>query len=57
MKKNLYLVQKPVSLTCRWLPTGDPTTPLACVWTKSNTAQPASIASSPDESGRMHLCA
>jgi hypothetical protein len=57
MKNNLYLVQKTVSLTCNWVPTGDPKMPLACVWTSAKTPQADSTAFSTDETGRMHLCA
>jgi len=57
MNNKLHLVQKAVFVTCSWVPTGDPRMPLACVWTRSKTAQTASTASSPDETGRMHLCA
>jgi hypothetical protein len=57
MKNTLYLVQNPVFLTCKWAPAGNPKMPLTCVWTGSKPAQAPSTASSPDESGRIHLCA
>ena len=57
MKNKLHLVQKTVSLTCRWVLTGDPKMPLACAWTGSTPAQTVSTASSSDEAGRVHLCA
>ena len=57
MTNKLHLVQKPVSLTCYWVPTGDPRMPLASVWTVSKIQQAVSTASSTDEAGRMHLCA
>ena len=57
MTNNLYLVQRTVSLTCNWAPSGDPRMPLACVWTASKAPQAVSVASSTEETGRMHLCA
>ena len=57
MINKLYLVQKTVSLTCRWVPTGNPKMPLACVWAGSTIAQAVSTASPTDEAARVHLCA
>jgi hypothetical protein len=57
MKNKLHLVQKPVFLTCNWVPTGDPKMPLTCVWTGSKPAQAVSPAPSTDEAERLHLCA
>jgi len=57
MKNKLHLVQKTVSLTCYWAPTGDPKMPFTCTWVGSKIAQSVSSATSAEESGRMHLCA
>jgi hypothetical protein len=57
MINKLHLVQNTVSLTCTWVPTGDPRMPLACVWTESKAFQANPDAFSTDEAGRMHLCA
>ena len=57
MKTKLYLFQRAGRLACRWIPTGDPRMPLACIWTGSKAAQAAPDASSTEEAGRMHLCA
>jgi hypothetical protein len=54
---KLFLIQKASRLACRWVATGDPKTPLACVWTAPKAPAVAATASSPDESGRIHLCA
>lgn len=56
MKKNLYLVQKPVRLTCSWVVTGDDKKPLVCVWGASAAASVAAVTVSSEEV-RMHLCA
>lgn len=40
MIKKLHLVQKTVSLTCTWVPTGNPRMPMVCVWTESKATQP-----------------
>ena len=56
MKKNLYLVQKPVRLTCAWVPTGDAKKPLVCVWGTSATHSVAAVTVNSEEV-RMHLCA
>jgi hypothetical protein len=53
MTNKLHLIQNPVFLTCQWALTGDPTMPLACVWTASKHFQSASTASSTDETKRM----
>ena len=57
MINKLFLIQKTGRLACNWVATGDPKTPLACVWTASKTPTNATSASSTDEIGRMHLCA
>lgn len=57
MITKLHLVQKTVSLTCNWVPTGEARNPLICVWTGSKIAEDANSASSTDNAGRMHLCA
>jgi hypothetical protein len=61
MMNKLHLIRKTVRLNCTWVPTGDPKTPLACVWTETRAAQAAPAASSVDEAGhgagRIHLCA
>jgi hypothetical protein len=57
MMNKLYLIQRTGRLTCNWVLTGDPKTPLACIWTGSKAPQAASNASSTEETGRIHLCA
>jgi hypothetical protein len=57
MKKRLYLVRTTAVLTCMWVSTDDPKTPLACVWTGSTSPQAVSTASFTDEAERVHLCA
>lgn len=57
MKNKLHLVQNSVFLACKWVPTGDPKMPLACVWAGSNTPRAGSTASSSDEGGRLPQCA
>jgi hypothetical protein len=46
-------------MTCAWVPTGNPRTPLACVWKDAESSLTASkVESSPtDEAGGIHLCA
>jgi hypothetical protein len=56
MINKLHLVRNAVSLTCHWVPTGDPRMPLARVWT-AKVQQSTKTASSADKTGRMHLCA
>ena len=57
MLNKLHLVQRSGRLTCNWVLTGDPKTPLVCVWTGSKAPQAVFTASSTDETGRIHLCA
>jgi hypothetical protein len=57
MNNKLHLVPNPVSLACRWMPTGDPRMPLACVWIEAKAPQTPKTASSTNAPGRMHLCA
>ncbi len=57
MMNKLFLTQKTGRLIRKWVPTGDPKTPLACVWVVSKAPTDAATASSTDETGRMHLCA
>ena len=56
MKKNLYLVQKPVRLTCSWVTTGNDRKHLICVWTTSASAS-VEAADATSKEARMHLCA
>lgn len=53
---KLFLIQRTGRLACKWVATGDPKTPLACVWTGSKAPTNTATASS-KETGRMHLCA
>jgi hypothetical protein len=57
MMNNVFFMQRTGRLTCKWVQTGDPKMPLACVWTGSKTAQTASVAPSADENGRLPWCA
>jgi len=57
MMNKLFLIQKTGRLACKWVATGDPKTPLACVWAASKAPSVAATASSTDETGRIHLCA
>jgi hypothetical protein len=61
MMNQIYLIRKPVRLTCKWVPSGNPKMPLACVWTEHQPAQAAPVGSSLEEAGhelgRMRLCA
>jgi hypothetical protein len=57
MNNKLQLIRKVTRLTCTWVPTGDATRPLVCMWVGSKPAQAVSTASSTDEAERMHLCA
>lgn len=54
---RLFLIQKQGRLACKWVATGDPKMPLACVWATSKAPALIATASSTDETGRMHLCA
>lgn len=55
MKKNLYLVRKPVCLACSWVATGDNRKPLMCVW---GTVASASVATAETNSKeeRIPMC-
>ena len=57
MMNKLFLIQKTGRLACKWIATGDPKTPLACVWRAPKGPTVAATASSTDETGRIHLCA
>ena len=57
MINKLFLIQKTGRLACNWVATGDPKTPLTCVWTASKAPTSVPTASSTDETERMHLCA
>jgi hypothetical protein len=57
MKIKLHLIRNAVRLKCKWVATGDAKRPLACVWVASKTPESVFIASSTDETGRMHVCA
>jgi len=57
MMNKLFLIQKTARLGCKWIATGDPKTPLACVWRAPKGPTVAATASSTDETGRIHLCA
>lgn len=57
MMNKLFLIQRTSRLACKWVATGDPKKPLACIWTALNAPTVAATASSTDETGRIHLCA
>jgi hypothetical protein len=57
MMNKLFLIQKTGRLACKWVVTGDPKTPLLCVWTASKAPAVIATASAADETGRCHLCA
>ena len=54
---KLFFLHAKNRLACKWISTGDPKTPLACLWTVSKTPASASAASSTHETGRMYRCA
>lgn len=57
MMNKLFLLQRTGRLTCRWVLTGDPRIPLACVWAGSKTPQSASTLPSTENTEGMNLCA
>jgi hypothetical protein len=59
MKNSLLTTSKIGRLTCTWVATGDPGTPLACVWTDAESPLAASKAEPfpTDEAGGLRLCA
>ena len=59
MNNILLTTRKTGRITCNWVPTGDPRTPLACVWTDAEPSLATSTAefSSTDEAGGLRLCA
>jgi hypothetical protein len=56
---NILTLKKAGQLTCTWVRTGDPKTPLACVWAdgKGRSAKEASSSSANERSGRVLRCA
>lgn len=57
MMNHVFLMQRAGRLTCKWVDTGDPKMPLACIWAGSKTAQPATNVPSADDNGRLTRCA
>jgi hypothetical protein len=58
MNNNILTLQKPFRLTYFWVRTGNPRSPLACVWVGTNARSTCKEASSSnDELGGMLLCA
>jgi hypothetical protein len=59
MNDILLTIRKTGRMTCAWVPTGNPRTPLACVWKEvESSLAVATVQSSPtDEAGGMRLCA
>jgi hypothetical protein len=49
MNTKLFIVEKPARLTCIWVPTGDPRTPLVRQW--------MSTPSLDDQEGGLRWCA
>ena len=61
MTNKILTLRKAGRLTCTWVPTGNPRTPLACVWidtagTSARTSSPEAVSSNAN-SGRLPLCA
>jgi hypothetical protein len=57
MTNNILALKKAGHLTCTWIATGDPRTPLACVWAQPKGRSSAKEALSPnDDSGRVLCC-
>ena len=54
---SVFFMQRAGRLTCNWVQTGDPKNPLACVWARSKTTQPALNVPSADDNGRLNWCA
>ena len=57
MTDKLYLIRPTGRLNCKWVLTGDPRLPLACIWSEPRNAQPVTATSSRDETGGIHQCA
>jgi hypothetical protein len=59
MNNILLTIRKTGRMTCAWVPTGNPRTPLACVWkdTESSLAVSTVQSAPTDEAGGMRLCA
>jgi hypothetical protein len=59
MNNILLMTRKTARMTCAWVPTGDPRTPLACVWTDPDSSLATSTAefSPTDDAGGLRLCA
>jgi hypothetical protein len=57
VKNQLYMISKPVRLTCLWAPTGDVKKPLACAWVEAGAPCAASAAPADSEAGGVRLCA
>jgi hypothetical protein len=58
MYNNILTLQRIAPVTCAWVRTGNPRSPLACEWVETNARSNAKEASSSnEESGRLPLCA
>jgi hypothetical protein len=54
MTKNILTLRKTGRLVCAWVATGNPRTPLACVWAQASARGAAKTSASPnDDSGRL----
>jgi hypothetical protein len=49
MDRKLLSMRPATRLTCVWLPTTDPRSPLTCVWQRARTTKPASLSSAVEE--------
>jgi hypothetical protein len=47
--RKLLSIRPAGRLTCVWLPTNDPRSPLTCVWQHARTHKPASLSSPTEE--------
>jgi hypothetical protein len=54
---NLLSMRPATRLTCVWLPTNDPRSPLTRVWQHARTDKPAPLSSIPEESEGGKRCA
>jgi hypothetical protein len=58
VNSTLVTIQKTGRLTCAWVPTGDPKSPLACVWREVELPHGSSSGhmSTNIEVGELRLC-